>query len=342
MALCSIVNSLEYDGSLKIRGLVLEAGGESGRVALDRTERDRPYGPGGLAMNADLPISRPTASTPPPDHAALHHLATHGGAMCTIVGIEGSYSRRIGAQLAIAPDGSCAGDLADNCLDAELAVQAARLAEEGRCGLIRLGAGSPIVDFRLPCGSAIDVVIDPAPDGSAAQRVLAKLDARRPASLTLPSVEGSALTHKHFLPEPRIAVFGDNAECDALVRLQPFYGGRVDHVRPRGLSMELDEDKLDAWSAVLCLSHDHEWERIVLTWALRSDAFLIGALGGKVVRQARVAMLEEMGFAPPAIARIEGPIGAFAAARNARTLAVAVMAQIVQRYEALLDDHVAR
>ena len=65
------------------------------------------------------------------DHAALARAAAGNAALCTIVGIDGSFSRRVGTQLAVAADGTRAGDMADKCLDAELAHQALAAMEEG-------------------------------------------------------------------------------------------------------------------------------------------------------------------------------------------------------------------
>jgi xanthine dehydrogenase accessory factor len=47
------------------------------------------------------------------DQAALRFAAAHGTALCTIVGFDGSFSRRLGAQLAIQFDGRTVGSLAD-------------------------------------------------------------------------------------------------------------------------------------------------------------------------------------------------------------------------------------
>ncbi len=55
------------------------------------------------------------------DHAALAAATGAGVGLCTIVGIEGGFSRRLGAQLAILPDSSTIGSLADGCLEAQLA-----------------------------------------------------------------------------------------------------------------------------------------------------------------------------------------------------------------------------
>src|SRR3546814_19379666 len=62
------------------------------------------------------------------DNAAVRALAAANGALCTIVTIEGSHSRRIGAQLAVLEDGSIVGRLADGCLEAQLAHEASHAA----------------------------------------------------------------------------------------------------------------------------------------------------------------------------------------------------------------------
>src|SRR5438067_4350039 len=80
---------------------------------------------------------KPPAEPFDEDQAALRLAAAGGAALCTIVGIEGSFSRRLGAQLAVAVDGRMAGSLADGCLERELATQAAEARREGRPRLLR-------------------------------------------------------------------------------------------------------------------------------------------------------------------------------------------------------------
>jgi hypothetical protein len=78
-----------------------------------------------------------------------------------------------------APDGAITGSLADGCLEKQLASEIA--AASGPV-VKRFGAGSELIDFRLPCGSGLDVLIDPAPDRARAARVRA---ARRREAATL-------------------------------------------------------------------------------------------------------------------------------------------------------------
>ena len=117
------------------------------------------------------------------DHAALRAAAAGGAGLCTVVGIDGSFSRRLGAQLAVHPDGSVTGSLADGCLEAELARE---MALGGAPRVLRYGAGSSQIDFRLPCGGGLDVLVDPSPDRLACQAAVDRLDQRQEARLDLP------------------------------------------------------------------------------------------------------------------------------------------------------------
>jgi xanthine dehydrogenase accessory factor len=60
------------------------------------------------------------------DSEALCACCESGGALCTVTSIQGSWSRRVGAQLAILPDGTVRRSLADGCLESGLAAEAAR------------------------------------------------------------------------------------------------------------------------------------------------------------------------------------------------------------------------
>ena len=114
------------------------------------------------------------------DHLALAAACRPGVGLCTIVGIEGSFSRRLGAQLAVRPDGSTVGDLADGCLENQLAADMARCADRR---VVRYGRGSRKIDFRLvENGDAHGVRAKgepkppkpPAPRGQPAKRVKKK------------------------------------------------------------------------------------------------------------------------------------------------------------------------
>lgn len=267
------------------------------------------------------------------DHAALLACAVQGGALCTVTAIDGSWSRRVGAQLAVMPDGSTCGSLADGCLERALADEAAR---GGAPRSLRYGRGSPFVDIRLPCGSGVEVFLDPRPDHAALRAAVAGLEARRPVSLSV----GDGFVRR-YLPRLRLVVPGSGPEVAALARLARAQGIACEVALPLGedggaLSLGRAPDlALDAWSAVAVLFHDHEWERAILPWALASDAFYVGAQGGRAAREARAEWLDAA-----ALAKLRSPVGLIPHTRTPSTLALSVLAEIVAAYDGLLGQAV--
>lgn len=275
------------------------------------------------------------------DHAALAHAAAGEAALCTIVGIDGSFSRRVGTQLAVDPDGARVGDMADRCLDAELANQAQVALAERRPRLLRYGKGSPMVDFRLPCGSGLDIWIDPAPDRAALGHCVGQLAARRETSLDIPlptDVAPDLLRQRRYIPGARLLLLGAGSECAALVRLAQVQGMAVEW-REAGEGLELGRAPeglaADPWTAILLLFHDHEWEHALLEWALATPAFHIGAQGGAPARIERIERLRAAGNCEADLARIQSPVGLIPQARDPQVLALSVLAEVVGAYEAL-------
>jgi xanthine dehydrogenase accessory factor len=273
------------------------------------------------------------------DLAALLAVAEHGGALCTVVGIDGSWSRRLGAQLAVLPDGRMVGSLADGCLERALAHQAQ---EGGEARVLRYGAGSPFMDIRLPCGSGVEVMVDPAPDKTLLQGAVDALARREAADLPV-----TADFTRRYLPRLRLLVLGSGPEASALVDMAQRQGVEVLLASPHGeggeASLSLGQDprlaapwQPDPWTACAILFHDHEWERCLIPWALRTPAFYVGAQGGAKTRANRLEHLGAVGFGAEALAKLRSPIGLIPAARTPSVLALSVLAEVVGEYERLV------
>lgn len=295
----------------------------------------------------------------PHDHRALAGLVRHGGALCTIVGIDGSFSRRWGAQLAVHADGSTSGDLADSCLEAALAEDAREANHSGTRRLVRYGKGSHKIDFRLPCGGGLDILIDPNPDRSVCAQALNHLEQRRPVRLLVPldPKEGKlALVNENAFPEPgksymrdfipelRLIVAGAGPEPAELSRLAAGMGietvrlSPIDRSGEGQLSLGQPPQGIaaDAWTAIILLFHDHEWEEALLRWAIATPALLIGAQGGEKAREIRNRVLEKIGCNATDKGRVRGPIGLIPRTRDPKVLALSVLAEAVASYEQLL------
>lgn len=273
------------------------------------------------------------------DSEALFACAMHGGALCTVTAIDGSWSRRRGAQLAVLPDGSTRGSLSDGCLEKALATEALA---GGEARVLRYGQGSPFLDIRLPCGSGIEVMVDPAPDRAMLAAACTALEGRKPADLTIGQTPQGPFVRR-FLPKLRLVVLGSGPEVTALVHLARAQGIDCLVGAPAGepgsdvaLGLGAAPDlTVDPWTAIAVLFHDHEWERGLLPWALGTAAFYVGAQGGRGARETRAAMLAETGWTPDD-PRLRSPIGVFAHARTPSVLALSILAEIVAEHERLL------
>jgi len=275
-----------------------------------------------------------TLCDPCVDHEALSAARSDGVGLCTIVGIEGGFSRRLGAQMAVLPTGRTVGSLSDGCLERQLASD---LAQCDAPRVVRYGRGSSRIDFRLPCGGGIDVLLDPTPDRAEVRRAIKELAARRLTYLDLPAP--SPLRRRRYLPSLRLRVFGEGPEIDAVERIAEAAGVDSQIVPKSALSLG-NSSKLppvDAWTAVLLLFHDHEWEVPLIEEALSGDAFYIGAQGGENARLARVAELMRRGIDESEIARLRSPIGAVPGCKTPHALALSAMAEIVGLYDSLHD-----
>ena len=93
----------------------------------------------------------------------------------------------------------------------------------------------------------------------------------------------------------------------------------------------LEELAIDHRTAVVTLTHEPRLDDPALEVALRSEAFYVGALGSRRTQAKRTQRLEERGFDADALARIHGPVGLDIGARTPAEIAVAILAQVVER-----------
>ncbi len=236
-------------------------------------------------------------------------------------------------------DGTFVGSLSDGCLENQLA---AEIAKGGDRRVMRFGAGSPQIDFRLPCGSGLDVLIDPNPDHQACKSVITRLEQRISASFALPSP--SPLKLREYLPALRLVIFGEGPELQALASIARAAGLEVEcHDKSSSNALTLGKSpkdvSVDPWTAIILLFHDHEWEQAILKWALGTDAFFLGAQGGKTARDERAERLVAGGVSADDLMRINSPIGVVQHSREPMALALSILASVVGEYEMIHPHH---
>ena len=290
-------------------------------------------------------------------------------ALIAIVRVIGSSSRDSGTLMAVSESGAWCGSLSGGCVEAAVVGEARRVMQRRQAEVLRLGAGSPLIDIRLPCGGGLDLLIVPDPNANAVAGALHLLDQRQTieivtgldgaflASSAEPAEradwDGRVLTVR-IDPVLRIVAIGQGEEVVALSRLGLAYGADVTALTPDCAAVDLLSDigvnthrlhipaptpllHTDATTAVVFLFHDHDWEQALLMQALDQPALLIGAMGSQRTQALRLEALHNAGVPEPRLARIEGPIGLIPMTRDPDTLALSVLAQVADRYQAFCD-----
>jgi xanthine dehydrogenase accessory factor len=285
-------------------------------------------------------------------------------ALVTLTAVQGSSPRSIGSQMAICEDGRYLGSFSGGCIEAAVVAEAQKVIKSGRVTIVRIGAGSPYIDVRLPCGGGIDLLFTPNPDMTVIAQTRALLKARKACVLTLsdlgirtgncPRAAGCNDNEFTVLYKPRLRVvaIGQGEELVATARLAQFFGAETQVFSPAqrdiatietdGISSTLLAFRTakpvlhtDSWTAFIFLFHDHDWEEILLPWAMALPQFYIGAMGSRRSHAARLEMLDAAGVDKTTIAMLRPQVGLIPSTRDPATLALSIVSEIVQEYNRL-------
>lgn len=99
------------------------------------------------------------------DEAVLEAAAAcGGGALATVLSVEGSAYRRAGARMFVRPDGSTVGGVSGGCLEAEVAAEALEAAASGRSRVLRFDTTDPddaVTGYGSGCAGVVEVLVEP-------------------------------------------------------------------------------------------------------------------------------------------------------------------------------------
>lgn len=269
-----------------------------------------------------------------------------------ITGVDGPSYRPRGAAMVIDAAGQATGSLSSGCLENDLILHSLAAMADGLPRNLRYGKGSPFLDIILPCGGALDITVIPRPDRAVLSRLREQLSVREAATLVVSPcgrlcLEGPGLTVR-VRPLLRLVVMGKGPEAACFATLAQQAGYRVDLYSPdcetlriAGFGEQLISESwpkelaMDPYTAVSLFFHDHDREPPLLAAALNSPAFYVGAQGSMRAHAARREALSRGGLAPALISRLVFPYGLIPSARDPRTLAISVLAQVVDHSKAI-------
>ncbi len=288
-------------------------------------------------------------------------------AIATVVGVDGSAPREIGASMIVSAAGEVFGTVSGGCVEG---------AVYERC-LEVLDGAEPLIDrfaysdadafaVGLTCGGTIEVLVRAVRPGSAAAADLRLLAAREadgiPTGFTLVTAGpqlGTGRVLEHEVPEAvpgavtlrvgvpaRLIIVGAVEFAVALARLGTAMGMRVTVVDPRavfataarfpGAEVVVDwperylaGERLDAGAAVCVLTHDSKIDVPALQAALASPAGYVGAMGSRRTHDDRMRRLADAEVPPAARMRVRSPIGLDLGGRSPEETALSILAEII-------------
>lgn len=275
--------------------------------------------------------------------------------LAIITGIKGPSYRPLGEIMAFG-HGQRVGSLSSGCIEADLAIHAQNARTDGPKTIL-YGEGSPFIDLQLPCGGGLEVTLLPHPDRHILNTIQEKKRQRQRCAFLInrdfgientefgPTEDTQNGFRVSFLPQVRFIIFGSGPEASVFTDLvksahYPYElfaadDETLDYAKANGFRVSTlhwpampTDLSIDDRTATVLFFHDHSWEPTILARLLETNAFYIGAQGSRRAHQSRIQDLETLGIRT-GLERIKGPIGLIPSARDARTLAVSVLADVL-------------
>jgi xanthine dehydrogenase accessory factor len=279
-------------------------------------------------------------------------------ALATLIRIEGSSPRPLGAEMLVSASGEAHGYVSGGCVEAAVAREALACLQDGKPRLLDYGQGSETIDIQLSCGGRIHILVRAVTDPEWwVSRLREVRFGRRPLHVRTElatgcmyavedpvAIEGSFV--KRYTPAVRLVLVGADPVTMATAMLADAVGMEVVLWRPNGpaappaelplhgylasaVSEGLRALPLDADAALYCLSHDMAQDVDILRHALASDAFCVGVLGSRSKRALRQQALREAGATDAQLTRLRSPAGISISASSPQEIALSILAEVV-------------
>ncbi len=272
--------------------------------------------------------------------------------LATLVHIDGSSPRPLGAQIGVAEDGRHCGVISSGCAEDAFIEETLRHIEGNSSQITRYGKGSPYIDVTLPCGSGLDILFNGDAANATAQAT-ALHSQRKPAFVTVNDDHQLSVSSENsktafcYPPDYVMHVFGAGPQMVYFAQLAKTLGYKLDlHSTDEATIATLESDNIsvsqmthrtrfepnlfDEYSSVITLFHEHNLELNILHNALDSKAHFIGAMGSKKTHAQRADLLA---MQPPTLRPfddIHGPVGLDIGAADPAEIALSILAQIVE------------
>ncbi len=123
----------------------------------------------------------------------------------------------------------------------------------------------------------------------------------------------------------RIAVIDDRAEFANRERFPD-----AELILAKDFAEAFSELRVDKLSYVVIITRNHEYDELVLEWALGTQARYIGMIGSKTKNETVFSHLLAKGMSPEQLSRVHAPIGLEICAQTPEEIAVSILAEVIR------------
>ena len=234
-------------------------------------------------------------------------------ALVTIVSAAGSTPREEGAKMLVRADGSILGTIGGGSLEAQLIKEAINVIGQGKPKQLHFSLTAKEVEAEgMLCGGEVEAFIEPILSSPT-------LYIFGGGHISLPLARmGKLLGFK-------IAVVDDRAEFANADRFP-----EADTVLAEDFSKSFPRLKVDKSSYIVIVTRNHQYDDIVLEWAVGTKAKYIGMIGSKTKTRAIFSHLLSKGIAKEKLDRVHAPIGLEINAQTPEEIAVSILAEIIK------------
>jgi len=234
-------------------------------------------------------------------------------ALVTIVSATGSTPREEGAKMLVKADGSILGTIGGGSLEAQVIEEAIKVIGQGKPKRLGISMTAKEVEAEgMLCGGELEVFIEPI----LTQPTLYIFGG---GHISLPLAKISKLLGF------KIAVIDDRAEFANADRFP-----EADITLADDFTKSLPKLKIDKSSYIVIVTRNHQYDDMVLEWAVGTKAKYIGMIGSKAKTKAVFSHLLAKGIAKEQLDRVHAPIGLEIKAQTPEEIAISILAEIVK------------
>ena len=234
-------------------------------------------------------------------------------ALVTVVSAAGSTPREEGAKMLVKADGSIIGTIGGGSLEAQVIKEAIKVIGQDKPKRLHFSLTAQKVEEKgMLCGGELEVFIEPI--------------------LTSPTIYifggghiSLPLARMGKLLGFKIAVIDDRAEF-----ANPDRFPEADMTLPEDFAKTFPKLKIDKSSYIVIVTRNHQYDDIVLEWAVGTPAKYIGMIGSKTKTKAVFSHLLTKGISKEQLDRVHAPIGLEIYAQTPEEIAVSILAEIVK------------